>query len=83
MILYLVRGNTYYDGYGHNEVVYGIFTDKSMAETARDLAIKSLYEAEMANWNTEIEDISDIDVSIIEIEANNTSVTVNLGGYIE
>ena len=28
MILYVVHGNTYYDGYGHEENIFGIFTEK-------------------------------------------------------
>lgn len=44
MILYVVHGNTYYDGYGHEENIFGIFTEKDSAESAKDLVVKELYE---------------------------------------
>ena len=28
MTLYLVHGNTYYDGYGHTENIFGIYMKK-------------------------------------------------------
>ena len=28
MMLYVVQGNTYYDGYGHIENIFGIYTKK-------------------------------------------------------
>lgn len=40
MILYVVHGNTYYDGYGHIENIFGIYTEKDVAEAAKDLIIK-------------------------------------------
>lgn len=42
MILYVVHGNTYYDGYGHIENIFGIYTEKYAAEAAKDLRIKEL-----------------------------------------
>ena len=42
MILYVVHGNTYYDGYGHIENIFGIYTEKDVAEAAKDLIIKEL-----------------------------------------
>lgn len=48
MILYVVHGNTYYDGYGHEENIFGIFTEKDSAESAKDLVVKELYEKEIA-----------------------------------
>ena len=31
MTLYLIHGNVYYDGYGHIEHTFGIYTDKDKA----------------------------------------------------
>lgn len=83
MTLYLVHGNTYYDGYGHNEHVFGIYTEKDAAEAAKDLIVKELYEKEIARGeDTIVDDISDIEVDILEIEANKL-VEIELGGYCE
>ena len=47
MTLYLVHGNAYYEGYGHMEHTFGIYTDKDKAETAK----KSCYRT--ALWERE------------------------------
>lgn len=83
MILYVVHGNTYYDGCGHIENIFGIYTKKDEAESAKDLMIKELYKKEITRvWMSVVEDISDIEVEILEIEANKL-VEIELGGYCE
>ena len=83
MILYVVHGNTYYDGYGHIENIFGIYTKKDEAEAAKDLIVKELYKKEIARgWMSIVEDISDIEVDILEIESNKI-VEIELGGYFE
>lgn len=86
MILYVVHGNTYYDGYGYIENIFGIYTEKyaaEAAEAAKDLRIKELYEKEIARGQMSIvENVSDIEVNILEIEAEKL-VNIELGGYCE
>lgn len=83
MMLYVVHGNTYYDGYGHIENLFGIYTEKDQAEAAKDTVIKELYNKEIARGEyTWIEDISEIEVGILEVEANSI-VDIRLGGYCE
>ena len=83
MILYVVHGNTYYDGCGYIENIFGIYTKKNEAEAAADLIIKELYEKEITRgWMSVVEDVSDIEVEIREIEANKI-VNIELGGYCE
>lgn len=47
MMLYVVHGNTYYDGYGHIENIFGIYMKKDTAEAAKDLIIKELYKKKL------------------------------------
>ena len=82
MVLYVVHGNTYYNGYGHIESIFGIYTEKKDAEAAKDLMIKNLYEKNTDNAWTYVEDIEDIEVDIAEIDANEL-VDIELGGYCE
>ena len=84
MTLYVVHGNTYYCGYGHIENIFGIYTKKDEAEAAKDLMIKELYEKEIAigQQMSIVEDISDIEVKILEIEADKL-VEIELGGYCD
>lgn len=85
MILYVVHGNTYYDGsYGYTENIFGIYTMKDAAESARDLVVKELYEKEIKRGlgYSIVDDISDIEVDILEIEVDKL-VNVELGGYCE
>lgn len=56
---------------------------KDTAEAAKDLIIKELYKKEIARgWMTIVEDISDIEVEILEIDADEI-VNIELGGYCE
>lgn len=83
MILYVVHGNTYYDGYGRIENIFGIYTKKDEAEAAKDLMVRELYEKEIARgWMSIVENMSDIEVNILEIEANKL-MEIELGGYCE
>lgn len=80
--LYLVHGNTWYEGYGHDEHFYGAFTDKETAEKVRTEVTVKLYEQEMHNENTNVESLSDIEIDILEVEANQVT-DIQLGGYVE
>lgn len=84
MTLYVVHGNTYYCGYGHIENIFGIYTKQDEAEAAKDLMIKELYEKEIAigQQMSIVEDASDIEVEILEIEADKL-VDIELGGHCE
>lgn len=80
MKLYLIHGNAHYESYGHMEHTFGIYTDKDKAEAAKKVVIKQLYEKEK-EWSY-VDDISDIDVSVAEIESD-MAVDIELGGYCE
>jgi hypothetical protein len=83
MILYVVHGNTYYDGCGCIENIFGIYTEKDTAEAAKDLIVKELYEKEIARgWMSIVKDISDIEIEILEINADEI-VNIEIGGYCE
>lgn len=82
MKLYLIHGNAYYGGYGHEEHTFGIYTDKDKAEAAKKIVIEQLYDKEKDNDWSYVDDISDIEVEILEIEANKI-VNIELGGYVE
>lgn len=80
--LYLVHGNTWYDGYGYCENLYGVFTDRKTAEKVKTEVTEKLYEKEMHNINTHVESISDIEIDILEVDVNQVT-DIELGGYVE
>ncbi len=82
MTLYVVHGNTCYDGYGYVENIFGVYTEKDAAEAAKDLVTKQLYDENKDDKFTIVEDLSDIEVGIVEIEADKL-VEIELGGYCE
>lgn len=86
MKLYLIHGNAHYESYGHMEHTFGIYTDKDKAEAAKKVVIEQLYEKEKEKekdneWSY-VDDISDIEVSVVEIESD-MAVDIELGGYCE
>ena len=82
MILYVVHGNTYFDSYGYEEHIFGVYTKKDTAETVRDLVVKEIYEEEFKLEN--VDDITEVEgvIDILEIESDAT-VNIELGGYRE
>lgn len=82
MTLYVVHGNNYYDGYGYVENIFGVYTEKDAAEAAKDLVTKQLYDENKDDKWSIVEDLSDIEVGIVEIETDKL-VGIELGGYCE
>ena len=82
MKLYLIHGNAYYEGSGPMEHAFGIYTDKDKAEAAKQVVIEQLYEKEKHSEWSDVEDISDIEVEVVEIESD-MAVDITLGGYCE
>lgn len=82
MTLYLIHDNAYYEGYGHMEHAFGIYTDKDKAEAAKKVVIEQLYKKEKNSVLSNVEDISDIEVEVVEIKSD-TAVDITLGGYCE
>ena len=82
MKLYLIHGNAHYESYGHMEHIFGIYTDKDKAEAAKKVVTKQLYKKEKNSVWSHVEDISDIEVEVVEIKSD-TAVDITLGGYCE
>ena len=82
MTLYLVHGNAYYESYGHMEHAFGIYTDKGKAEAAKKVVIEQLYAKQKHNKWSYVDDISDIEMEVVEIKSDMV-VDINLGGYCE
>lgn len=78
--LYLVHGNTWYEGYGEYQNLYGVFTDRKTAEKVKTEITLKLYDKETHNICTNVESISDIEVYIKEVDVNQVT-NIELGGY--
>lgn len=55
---------------------------KDAAEAAKDLVTQELYEKNVNDKWTRVENLSDVDVDILEIKADKL-VEIELGGYCE
>lgn len=55
--------------------------EKTAEKVKAEVTVK-LYEKEMHNINTNVESISDIEIDILEVDANQVT-DIELGGYVE
>lgn len=77
MTLYLVHGNTWFEDYGYEEHVFGVFTSREKAEKAKIVTEKRLQEEKRM-----IDDPEDVKLDILEVKADEL-IDVYLGGYVE
>lgn len=82
MTLYLVHGNTWFEGYGYEEHVFGAFTSREKAEEAKLVAEKRLQEEIENNSCIYVTDPEDVELQILEIKADEL-IDEYLGGYAE
>lgn len=82
---YLVYGNTWFEGYGANITVFGIFDTLEQAKKAKEEKEEEYFKKELKNPFSLIEtkdDKSGIKFDTHEIEVNKT-MDLELGGYCE
>lgn len=77
MTLYLVHGNTWFESYGYEEHVFGVFTSREKAEEAKIVTEKRLQEEKRM-----IDDPEDVKLDILELKADEF-IDEYLGGYVE
>ena len=88
MKLYVVQGNVYLESYGDYRNIFGVYDDKNLANSRVEEIKAELYSEQMKKtreckcYQTIIESIDDIDVTIVEVELN-TPINKPIGGYAE
>ena len=82
MTLYLVHGNTWFESYGYEEHIFGVFTTLVQAEAAKIVAEKRLQEEIENNSCIYVTDPEDVKLDILEIKADGL-IDAYLGGYVE
>lgn len=86
MTLYLIHGNTWFEGYGYEEYVFGVYTTLAQAETAKITAEKRLQkrlrEAIKDDPDNCFDNPEDVKLQILELKADEL-VELYLGGYEE
>lgn len=70
MTLYLVHGNTWFEGYGYEEHVFGVFTTLVQAEAAKIVVEKRLQEEIENNSCIYVKDPEDVELQILEIKSD-------------
>ncbi|MFR4450903.1 MAG: hypothetical protein ACLT3T_13245 [Holdemanella porci] len=70
MTLYLVHGNTWLEGYGYEEHVFGVFTTLVQAEAAKIVVEKRLQEEIENNSCIYVKDPEDVELQILEIKSD-------------
>lgn len=70
MTLYLVHGNTWFEGCGYEEHVFGVFTTLVQAEAAKIVVEKRLQEEIENNSCIYVKDPEDVELQILEIKSD-------------
>lgn len=85
MKLYVVYGDVWFEGYGSEIMLFGVFTSKKVAEKIKKQKEKEYFENEMSEHRkkfTLVENPDDIKFEVKEIDSNK-SLNEYLGGYTE
>lgn len=82
MTLYLVHGNTYFERYGYEESLFGVYTTLAQAEAAKIVAENKLKEMIEESPGIYATYSNDIELQILELKADEL-VDIYLGGYTE
>jgi len=84
MKLYVVYGDVWFEGYGSEIVLFGVFTSKEKAIEAKEVKEKEYFKKETTqNKNhTLVERLNDIVFDILEVNSDKI-LNEHLGGYTE
>lgn len=82
MKLYLVYGDTCFDGYGADINIFGVFDTLEKAELVKVQTEEKYFKEDQESRFSELDNRSEVEFSIEEIETN-TIIDKNLGGYAE
>ena len=80
--VYLVYGNTYFDGYGTYIDAFGVFSTLEDAEKVKKQKEDEYFERESTAIYSYVEDRSEVEFQIMEIEVDKV-IDCQLGGYAE
>lgn len=80
--VYLVYGNTYFDGYGEYVDTFGVFSALELAEKVKKQKEDEYFEREATRKYPSVDDRSEVEFQIMEIEVDKVIDQV-LGGYAE
>lgn len=78
---YLVCGDTYFESYGSNINIFGIFDSKELADKAKIQKENDYFKNEKRQKHTWVER-EDVHFEVIEMEINKI-IDCTIGGYIE
>ncbi len=82
MKLYLVYGDTCFDGYGADINIFGVFDTLEKAELVKVQTEEKYFKEDQESIFPELDNRSEVEFHIEEIETN-TIIDKNLGGYAE
>lgn len=82
MKVYLVYGNTYFDGCGELINTFGVFSTREKAEAVKKQKEDEYFENDQKSYIPELDDRSDVVFEIKELEVDGT-MDEFLGGYVE
>lgn len=83
MKLYVVYGDVWFEGYGSEIALFGVFTSKEKAIEAKETKEKEYFKKETTkNLFTLVEKPEDVVFNIAEIDSDKI-LNEHLGGYVE
>lgn len=82
MVLYIVESNTWFEGYGDERSIFGVYDSEELANDRLKEVKEELYNSAIRDKYNEIKSPDDVDAHVHEVSLNE-KIEEYIGGYTE